>query len=661
MHFRSTVDNLCRALNMYRLLIAGYVVGLLILSLSRLLLFIWQYDRVEASGNILQLILLGIRADIIQMGYLSIPLLLLAPLFINRLGIAVWIKLQSVWLIVAITYIVFMEAVTPAFILQYDLRPNRLFVEYLSYPKEVLSTLWGGFREWVLVSTCVLIACIYWLHQLSQRIKASFSIHQPNLLGALLVWPLLVVITLAGVRSTLAHRPANPAFFAVTNDALVNSLILSSGYSLEYALYNLRHEDNAARVYGTLPFDQVLKTVRSQAHLRNANYPYEKYPTVHFNPASRTYAKPKNIVVILEESLGATFVKDLGGLDITPNLDALRHQGWWFKNLYATGTRSVRGIEAVISGFLPTPARSTVKLSLSQHHFFTAADLLSREGYFTEFMYGGETHFDNMGSFFTGNGFHSIIGQNQINEPDFVGSWGVSDGDLLSAAHDRFEALNQRSSPFFSLVFTSSNHEPFEYPSGVIEPYQGEHHRVESAVKYADHALGEFMEKAKESSYWDSTIFLIVADHDTRVYGNELVPINKFHIPGLIVGGGIERREILEITSQIDLLPTVISLAGVSAWTASIGQDLSQKDTVPANRAMMQFGDNYAWLTEQSVIILTPGDDVSGYYDVTSKTFIEDSHDRSADYKTALAHALLPSVLYQQQAYFVPKIAETEP
>ena len=75
----------------------------------------------------------------------------------------------------------------------------------------------------------------------------------------------------------------------------------------------------------------------------------------------------------------------------------------------------------------------------------------------------------------------------------------------------------------------------------------------------------------------------------------------------------------------------------------------------------MQFGDNYAWLTEQSVIILTPGDDVSGYYDVTSKTFIEDSHDRSADYKTALAHALLPSVLYQQQAYFVPKIAETEP
>ena len=116
-------------------------------------------------------------------------------------------------------------------------------------------------------------------------------------------------------------------------------------------------------------------------------------------------------MVILEESLGATFVESLGGKPLTPNLERLKKQGWWFENLYATGTRSVRGIEAVISGFLPTRARSTVKLSGSQRQFFTLADALSRKGYNTEFIYGGQAHFDNMASFF----FRTFAIQNEIH------------------------------------------------------------------------------------------------------------------------------------------------------------------------------------------------------------------------------------------------------
>ncbi|WP_431159405.1 sulfatase-like hydrolase/transferase, partial [Winogradskyella poriferorum] len=86
--------------------------------------------------------------------------------------------------------------------------------------------------------------------------------------------------------------------------------------------------------------------------------------------------KPKNIVIILQESLGARFVGSLGGLPLTPNLDALADEGWYFESLYATGTRSVRGIEAVTTGFTPTPARSVVKLGKSQSGFFSLAELL---------------------------------------------------------------------------------------------------------------------------------------------------------------------------------------------------------------------------------------------------------------------------------------------
>lgn len=635
----------------YQTLLIGYVLGLVILSMSRGLLFIWHWDRVSAAGNVAELLALGLRADVIQMGYLTLPILLMAPLLTHKFGQNLWLKIQVSWLVVALSFLIFMEAATPAFILQYDLRPNRLFIEYLRYPQEVFSTLWGGFKFWVIASTLILALSVVLLVKVARHLHARQQSMTFSFRAALMLWPLLVVLEIVGIRSTLAHRPANPAFFAVTSDALVNDLIINSAYSVEYALYNLRHEADATAIYGDMPLAEILTEVKAQPHLAGKQFPSTTYPTLHYNQASVVTSKPKNIVVILEESLGATFVESLGGIPVTPNLEQLKHEGWWFTRLYATGTRSVRGIEAVISSFMPTPARSTVKLSLSQRNFYTAASLLAEHGYFTEFLYGGETHFDNMQSFFSGNGFQSTLGIESIKNPQFVGSWGASDGDLFQLAHQRFSELAETDAPFFSLVFTSSNHEPFEFPDNTIEFYNQPQQSVENAVKYADYALGQFIQQAKQSNYWEDTIFLIVADHDTRVYGDELVPIDKFHIPGLILGHSIAPKMVDAITSQIDLLPTVISLAGVSSFTPSIGQDLSSNEAPPANRAMMQFGNNYAWLTDSSSAILTPNGAITGHYDFAAKRFVSDSQVQESVVKQAKAHALLPSWLYRNKAY----------
>ncbi|MCU0764105.1 MAG: sulfatase-like hydrolase/transferase, partial [Hydrogenophaga sp.] len=124
---------------------------------------------------------------------------------------------------------------------------------------------------------------------------------------------------------------------------------------------------------------------------------------------------------MLEESLGAEFVGALGGLPLTPNLDRLASEGLWFENLYATGTRSVRGIEAVVAGYPPTSSVSTVKLAKSQRGFFTLASFLKEHGYTSTFFYGGESHFDNMRSFFMGNGFDRVLDQKDMPPDAFVG------------------------------------------------------------------------------------------------------------------------------------------------------------------------------------------------------------------------------------------------
>ena len=222
-----------------------------------------------------------------------------------------------------------------------------------------------------------------------------------------------------------------------------------------------------------------------------------------------------NLVIILEESLGAEYVGCLGGLPLTPNIDRLSKEGLLFTNLYSTGTRTVRGIEAVISGFPPTPGESAVKLGLSQSNFFTIAELLSRSGYATEFIYGGRKSFDNMSAFFLGNGIHKIYDRKCFDKTIFEATWGVADEDVFKKAHEVFKTHG--TNPFFSLILTTSNHSPFDFPDGRIELCEKPKETHLNAVKYADYALEEFFEAAKKEPYYKNTLFLIIADHSTRL------------------------------------------------------------------------------------------------------------------------------------------------
>ncbi|WP_419570788.1 LTA synthase family protein [Rheinheimera sp.] len=634
----------------YLYLIKMILLGLALLSASRIGLVLWQSERVLAVADVGQIFLQGVRADLILLCLLAaLPVLLALPLAQPRWQ-NVWFKATYLWSLLALVAVVFLELSTPAFLQQYDIRPNRLYIEYLKYPKEVFSTLWQGFRSVLIAGVAATLAVGYGL---SRLLKTAPDVQNIGSLKArLLLWPLMVLLVFAGIRSTTDHRPANPAFFAITSDAMVNSLVINSGYSVLYALYSLRHEERSTDLYGTLDSKTMLELSRNWPWLQKYSFPNPELPTLHWQQAAVQRPKPKNIVIILQESLGATFVQSLGGAAVTPELEKLKADGIWFDNLYATGTRSVRGIEAVVSGFMPTPAQSVVKLSNSQRGFSTLASVLQQQGYQTQFIYGGEAHFDNMRSFFTGNGFHQIVDLPQIKHPVLVGSWGASDEDLFNTAHQQLTQLHQQDQPFFSLIFTSSNHEPFEFPDGRISLYQEPKATAYNAVKYADWAMGQFIAKAKQSPYWQDTVFLIVADHDNRVYGSNLVPVEKFRIPGLILGADLEPRHITPLASQIDLAPTLLSLAGVSACHPMLGRDFVADPSSPG-RALLQFENLFALMTEQQLTILKPdGSAVAANYDQTSRTLNLSTQPVSpAAQQQALAQVQLPSFLYREQRY----------
>ncbi len=627
----------------------------LALTACRIIFVLWQWQRVVDADMLATVFVQGFRFDLVLLGLLlAIPVLCFPFLASNRFLLPVWQLFLRFSLPVALALVVFMECSTPSFVDQFDSRPNILFFEYLDSPREVGSTLWAAYKLPLILAVLIVMA-IAW--ESARKIRKLVQPMVPTgILPAVLAAPVLLFVCFAFVRSTTDHRAVNPSTVARSSDPLVNELALSSAYTALYALYETRHEESGGFRYATIDDEEVVRQVRAEMMVEPSEFTSDSLPTLHHqSPPGPQAAKKKNLVIIVQESLGAEFIGALGGIGVTPNIDKLSKEGIWFTNLYATGIRSARGLEAIVSGFTPTPSKSVVKLGRAQRGFFTLAQLLGNSGYDTGFIYGGEAQFDNMRRFFMNNGFDKVIDKADYENPVFTGSWGVSDEDLFNRAHEEFSAPHQR--PFFSLVFSSSNHSPFEFPDDRIELFDEEKNTVNNAVKYADYALGQFVEKARNSNYWNDTVFLIVADHNSRVYGSEVIPVVRFHIPGLILGGSIEPADFTPVASQIDLAPTLLSLIGVEGEHPMIGRDLTRPEMQAGpGRAIMQFNGTQAYMEGDRVAVLQKDLPASQYL-FRDGRLIPDSEIDPALVKKAVAHSAWSSMAYEKSLYRLPASA----
>jgi len=609
-----------------------------LLTLSRCLLAAWQWPRVRQAGGLTPILIGGLRVDAHQIAlFAGIPALL-APWLGHFPGAT---EVTGWWFQLAWFLLVLLEVSTPQFITEYDTRPNRLYIEYLQHPQEVFGMLWKGYKLAIIAGVLVL-AGFAWL---GDRLFGHALADPPMSLSLDIVFSVAAVaITFLAIRGTLGHRPMNPSTVAYCGDSMLNTLPLNSLYNVFYAAYSMKNERSAADVYGGMPADEMNAIVGACAGIRPGQ---PELPTLHAQTPSHPRPRPLNLVLIVEESLGAQYVGNLGGKGLTPRLDELAGHGWNFTQAYATGTRSVRGLEAVVAGFPPTVSDAALRLSGAQSNFFTLAQVLKQHGYRSRFIYGGEAHFDNMKSFFLGNGFDDLHDRATFQNPAFVGTWGASDEDMFNKLHELLD--DPPDQPTFTLAFSVTNHSPWEYPQGRITP-DGDPATVENTVRYADWAIGQFFDRARQCRYWQDTVFLVVADHDSRVGGASLVPLRHFHIPALIVGADVQARRDDRLVSQIDLPPTLLSLIGLCAEHPMIGHDLTRGG---GGRAMMQYGENYGYLKQDQLVVLEPHRAPTQYRYAAPASYqpmpLDDTLAREA-----LAHVLWPSWAYAKHAYTLP-------
>ena len=231
--------------------------------------------------------------------------------------------------------------------------------------------------------------------------------------------------------------------------------------------------------------------------------------------------------------------------------------------------------------------------------------LLREKGYNVKYFYGGNSYFDNMETFFSGNGY-DIVDQRQYapEEITFANIWGVCDEDAYRKVIRTLNEDAQSGKPFFAHVMTVSNHRPFTYPAGKISiPHDSKSRN--GGVMYTDYALGEFFAEASRQPWFDNTIFLVTADHCASSAGRTEIPLNKYHIPALIYAPGFVEPQCVDgIVSQIDLMPTLLSLLNMSYDSHFFGRSIYDKQYV--NRAFIATYQDLGYLEGDVFTILSP-------------------------------------------------------
>lgn len=623
-----------------------FLIGLSITTISRILLFFVFKERVVENPNYGQLFLIGLRFDLILMSYIAfLPAVLISLLPDSVLKH--FKKFFNFYFIFFLFLFLLMELSTLDFINQYDTRPNRLFLDYLIYPKEVVGTLIKSYLPSLIITTILLGIALFFAFKHGKKI---FYPQESNYKTKLLLFLFVAFFLFWGARGSLtSKRPINASNAIFCSDQMTNSLGLNSLYTVAFAAYAMKHEGDVKK-YGKM--DELEAYSRVKKYMDVTEFIPSEVPFLHLQKPDT--AQPKyNVVIFLQESLGAEYVGCLNGLPLTPELDKLSKEGLLFTNLYCTGTRSVRGIEQVTAGFLPNPSESIVKLSGSQQGFFTLADAFGRQNYDTSFIYGGMANFDNMASFFNGNGFKNIIDETDFDKDGkkyaLKGTWGYSDEDLVVKANEYFKSLGNK--PFFSLMFSTSNHEPFEFPDGRIQLYEQPKNSVHNAMKYADFSIGKFFELAKKEAYFKNTIFVVIADHNTRTYGKNLVPVNKFHIPALIIAPNVEKGSTYDnLASQMDIPSTVLALSGITTKTPMVGRNLLKLPKGTKGRTIMLFHETYAFRVDDDIVILNPNAKPLQFKVKSDTELIPVALDEELA-KDALAHIVASSNLYKKRVY----------
>lgn len=515
---------------------------------SRVLFLIYEFRLTKELSliDILKTFIYGSRLDISITGYL-----LLLPGLIFVLTSFSHGKLLS-YLLNIYTYI-FIFIIGLLIIADLELYRNWGFrtdatpIMYLKTPKEAagnakplvafyLILLWLGFAT---------SSCFIYYRFIGKKIKEIQKSSWKTSLLFLLITSALIL----PIRGSVGIAPINvgSVYFHKTN-VFANHASINVIWNIGDAIstinktepYNLIDKETADKVFAEIYSDNG-----TPIHLLNNKKP--------------------NVIILILESFTNKIIEPLGGLKgITPNFSSFSKQGILFSNCYASGDRTDKGIISVLNGYPGHPKLAIVNFPKKMEQLPFLSSDLKKLGYFTGFVYGYDADYANFRAYISNSGYDKFVSKSDFKASECNAKWGVHDHIVLNRL---FKECNNAKAPFFMAFASLSSHEPFDVPAKTVIQGNDEEHLYLNSAHYADNSLGEFIRKAKSTSWWKNTLIVMIADHGARHPGNSPYsePI-KSHIPMLWIGGAVAKQDTVIETycSQSDVAYTILQQLGVT-------------------------------------------------------------------------------------------------
>lgn len=583
------------------------LAALLIWTLLRIVLWVDVGVQQLSVADALQAFVVGGWFDLNALVFLLAPFLVFAILIPNRLRTKSWFPILAWGFVWIVLFCLIFGAVSEyIFWQEFTTRFNFIAVDYLIYTHEVIGNIQESYPVPLILS---IIAAIGLLIVLVARRYVALD-------NKALRWPhKLFLLFLVIVLPLISFKLANVDQMEFGKNAYANELAGNGLFSFSAAAR--RNELDYDKFYRTIQQDQandILKAVGSDRKPTTAALAAESDDPEHLlkelGPFKR---RPKNVVLISVESLSAEYLGIYGNkANLTPYLDKLASESLVFDKLFATGTRTVRGLDALSIAIPPIPGQAIVHRP-GNEHLATIGEFLEAQNYSTYFIYGGYGVFDNMNAYFRGNDY-KVVDRTDFDKSSIQAEnvWGVDDESLFNNSLKILDENVKSQKPFFAHIMTTSNHRPFTFPEGKIDLPQG---KRDGAVKYTDYAIGKFLEEAKSKPWFKDTLFVIVADHCASVAGKTKLPVAKYHIPlffyapDMLPAGHYSR-----IASQIDIVPTLLDVLGAHGEDHFYGQ--SMFEAASEKQPQRAFISNYqelGYYKNDTLIALSPKQQVEAY------------------------------------------------
>ena len=583
------------------------VLALIICSLSfvtRVVLLIKSWPNLELTlFRFIGIFIIGFFYDLVVWSFFAIPVALYCWLMKDSWYQKKWQRIP-VFILFFIIILILVVNVGGEIIFwdEFNVRYNFIAVDYLIYTTEVLGNIWESYNvPLIAVAVVFVVAVILFLTRkkiiASQENSMHFGKRSIFFLGFML-------IPVAG------YFLVNNRIKNSSNNNYVNELCGNGIYEFGSAFWN--NEIDYNKFYTTRNDTANFKILRSMLQAPNVTFSNDLL-SIERQIKSDSPEHRWNVVLISVESYSGDYLKRFGNKEnITPYLDSLIPHGLWFDQFYASGTRTVRGLEALSMAIPPTPGQSIVRRP-DNADMFTMGSVLKDKGYDVHYIYGGNSFFDNMGKYFSNSGY-KVLDERDI--PDslvhLTTAWGADDEASFDYTLQQCDKNFNSNKSLFNHIMTVSNHRPYSYPEGRID-ISPKHQSIQGAVKYTDYAINKFIKDAQEKPWFSNTLFIIVSDHCSKSAGKTDLPVNRYHIPCLIYAPQLIKPMVEKrLVSQIDLAPTVLGLMNLDYTSRFFGYDMYR--LAPGKeRAFISTYQNMGYIRDGKLVILSPRQMVKTY------------------------------------------------